>query len=433
MRSRPFLRMSTGCLLFALCFAFEAAGASPNVVFLSADTLRADHLGCYGYDKPTSPVIDRLARQSVLFEDCVCEVPLTNPSFGAMLSSLYPRTTGTTRNGLRMPPGTKLVPELFKDAGYQTFCVQSNWTLKGRLSGLDKGFDCYRDDFTKKRWGVMGGERDAKDVTDTALQLLQARDAQKPFLAWFHYSDPHAPYLFHEGFDPWQGVHPKGKEEHVRRNYDSEIAYMDHEIGRLLEALPKENTVIVFVSDHGESLYEHRYLGHGRRIYQTNLHIPLLISAPGLAPRRETAPVHGIDVGPTLLALAGLNAAPGMQGQNLLVQLPPLNGSRFVETYGGAVPRMPGFKVLMGNRPPMRRAVIQDGWKLIVGEGKDALFHLSEDPGELCDRAAGDPERAHKMRALLDAWGRKHPRNAGHAADLSKEDVEALESLGYLK
>ena len=433
MWSCPSLRLFIGCILFAICSALDVWGMPTNVVFLTVDTLRAENLGCYGYPKPTSPVIDRLAQQSVLFEDCVCEVPLTNPSFGAMLSSQYPRTTGTTRNGLRMPPATPLVPELFKKAGYQTFCVQSNWTIKGRLSGLDKGFECYRDDFTKKRWGVMGGERDARDVTDTAIELLKARDGQKPFFAWFHYSDPHAPYLFHEGFDPWHGVHPEGKEEHVRRNYDSEIAYTDYEIGRLLEALPKENTAIVFVSDHGESLYEHHYLGHGRRIYQTNLHIPLLISAPGLVPRRETAPVHGIDIGPTLLALAGIDPAPGMQGQNLIAKPPSVNSSRFVETYGGAVPRLPGFKILMGNRPPMRRAVIQDGWKLIVGGGKDALFHLTEDPGELHDLTVGEPARAKKMRALLDAWGRKHPRNAGHVADMSKEDVEALESLGYLK
>ena len=430
--SRMFIRIRVFFVVM-VGWAIGAWGSPLNVVFLSVDTLRADHLGCYGYAKVTSPVIDQLARCSVLFEDCVCEVPLTNPSFGAMLSSQFPRTTGTTRNGLRMPSETKLVPEIFKAAGYQTFCVQSNWTIKGRLSGLDKGFDIYRDDFTKKRWGVMGGERDAGDVTETALALLRARDAQKPFFAWIHYSDPHAPYLFHEGFDPWNGVLPKGKAEHVRRNYDSEIAYTDSEIGKLLTALPRENTAIVFIADHGESLYEHDYLGHGRRIYQDNLHIPLLVSAPGLAPRREPAPVHGIDIGPTLLALAGLEPASGMQGQSLLETLPSKGSTRFVETYGGAVPRLPGFKVLMGNRPPMRRALIQDGWKLIVGNNNDALYHLAEDPAELHNVASANLERTRKMRALLDAWGKKHPRNAGHPAELSKEDVDVLESLGYLK
>lgn len=426
--------MRTALMALVVCGLLSAAAkaAPPNVVLLSADTLRADHLGCYGYDKPTSPNLDALARDSVLFDDCICQVPLTNPSFGAVFSGQYPRTTGTPRNGLRMPDRVPLITEAFRAAGYETLCVQSNWTLKGRLSGLNRGFDQYRDDFTRKRWGLIKGERDAKGVTDLALELLARRDPAKPFFAWFHYSDPHAPYLAHKGFDP-NGAAGHGARERTRARYDSEIAYMDSEMGRLLSALPRENTIIVFLGDHGESLYEHDYLGHGRRIYQDNLHVPLMVRAPDLTPRRERAPVRILDVAPTLLGLGGLAHDPNLPGRDLLREPPPSDNLRFVETYGGAVPKLPGFKVLMGDRPPTCRGVLHDGWKLIVGHNSVELYRLPDDPGELHNLVGNEPERVKELQEALRAWDMRHPLHKANATRLSPEDEAALQSLGYLE
>jgi len=411
-----------------------AAGMQPNVVLLSVDTLRADHLGCYGFPADISPAIDRFAEDALVFDDCVCEVPLTNPSFGAMLSSLYPRMTGTTRNGLRMPPSVPLITEAFQAAGYHTVCVQSNWTLKGKLSGLDRGFEVYEDDFEQKRWGLIKGERYAEDVTGVALDLLERRDGDRPFFFWIHYSDPHAPYLFRRDFNPL-GKKPlwlKNRDK-VHVKYASEVAYADHHIGRLLAALPRQDTAVLFVADHGESLYEHDYLGHGRRIYQTNQRVPLIIRAPGVAPGRTPAPACVFDVGPTLLGLAGLGPPPGMLGTDLLNHAAPASRARFIEAYGGAVPKVPGAKALMVPRPPIQRGLIRDGWKLIIDVGAPKLFYLPDDPLEQKDLAAEHPERVAEFTQLVEIWDSQHQRGKTEAAAMSDEDVEALRNLGYLE
>jgi arylsulfatase A-like enzyme len=396
------------------------------------DTLRADYLGCYGFPLETSPAIDRLAAESLVFEDCVCEVPLTNPSFGAMMSSLYPRMTGTTRNGLPMPSGVPLAAELFREAGYQTACVQSNWTLKARLSGLDRGFDAYEDDFRGKRYFVFKGERPAERVTDIAVDLLANRDRDRPFFYWIHYSDPHSPYKFHPRHNvTGKRLSREDDEERTRMKYASEVAYTDEHIGRFLDALPRENTFVLFVADHGESLHEHGYLGHGRRVYQTSQRVPLIIHGPGISAGRTALPVRTFDVGPTLLALAGIEPAPGMLGQSLLKV--DAKTTRFIETYGGAVPGLPGMKALVAPEAPMRRGLIApDGWKLILGDRRPELFYLPDDPMEERNLAAVHPGRVKSMQEQIARWDKQHPRGAAAPVELSGEDAEALRSLGYL-
>ena len=419
--------------LLSVLALLTAADAPPNVVLLSVDTLRADRLGCYGYALDTSPNLDALAEKSLLFEDCVCEVPLTSPSMVSMLCSRYPRMTGVTRNGLPLPRGVPTVPERFKQAGYQTFCVQSNWTLKDKLSGLARGFDIYDDGFNKKRWGFIKAERDADEVTARALRLLDKRDKDKPFFAWFHYTDPHAPYNMHKKHNP------SGKRawllknvEKVRVKYDSEVAFTDAWIGPLLEALP-ENTALLFVGDHGESLYEHGYLGHGRRIYQHEMRIPLFIHAPNVKPGRSKAPARGIDIGPTLLGLAGIAPVAGMLGTDLLAAPPAPDRVRVVETYGGAVPKLPGAKTLMADAPPMRQGVLLEGWKLIINGRKRELYDLSTDPDELENLAAGDKERVAALEALIKAWDEATGHGDVLEEHLSAEDRRALDALGYLE
>lgn len=423
-------------ILAAICLLLSALSAlaeMPNVVLLSVDTLRADRLGAYGYPLDTSPNLDAFAQDALLFEDAVCEIPLTSPSFGAMHSARFPRMTGTTRNGLRMPDTVPLVAEQFQTAGYYTFCVQSNWTLKDKLSGLGRGYDDYDDAFHKKRWGFIKSERDGDDVTRLALSYLKNRDTTKPFFAWIHYSDPHAPYKMHKKFNPaGKSAWRQGNVEKVRVKYDSEVAFTDNEIKKVLDALP-ENTMVLFVGDHGESLYEHDYLGHGRRIHQTNMHIPLMVRGKGIAAGRSAIPARGIDVGPTLLGLAKLPKPAGMLGLDLLQDDVPMDRPRVIETYGGAVPNVPGVKNAMADAGPMRQGVLLNGWKMILNGDLTSLFYLPDDPGELADRAQDDGERVAELRKLIGGWERATPRSEKGVEDLNADDWKALESLGYLE
>ena len=420
-------------IVAGLCLWAAAAGAAPNIVLLSVDTLRADRLGAYGYALPTSPTLDEFAKGARVFEDAVCETPLTNPSMGAMLSSQFPRTTGTTRNGLRMPESVPLVAEQFQAAGYHTFGVLSNWTLKDKLSGLGRGFDIYDDGFTKKRWGFLKSERAGDEVTALSLSYLEKRPADKPFFAWIHYSDPHAPYKMHKGLNPvGKRTLVMGRKEKVRARYDSEVAYTDREIAMVLAALP-ENTVVVFVADHGESLFEHDYLGHGRRIYQNNLHIPLIIRGNGIEAGRSAVPVRGVDVGPTLLGLAGLPKVAGMQGLDLLREEVPMDRVRVVETYGGAVPNIPGVKDAMADSGPSHRSVIHQGWKLILDGDDPELYFLPEDPGELTERLGTDPGKREELNAFIQAWEAAAPAAGQATENLDADDRKALEALGYLE
>ncbi len=421
------------CAVFC-CLPVLAANASPpNILLLSIDTLRADRLGCYGYDLPTSPNIDELARTGLLFEDAICEVPLTAPSMGSMHTSRYPRMNGTTRNGLRLPKETRTIAQALEDAGYHTFCVQSNWTLKGKLSGIDRGFTVYDDDFEEKRWGIIKGERSGPRVTELALKYLAERDVTKPFFGWVHYTDPHAPYEKHAGFNPSGRTLRMKKRERVQHKYDSEVAFTDDQVGTLLKQLP-ENTVVVFVADHGESLYEHDYLGHGRKIYQDNLHIPMIIQGLGITPGRNIAPVRGIDVGPTILGIAGLAKVEGMYGLDLLQDPLPAARPRVIETYGGAVPKIPGAKSIMANTGPMVQGVLLEGWKLILnGERAPELYKLETDPGELENLATTQHDKVTELKAMVSQWDDLTSKGESGGGSLSKEDLEALESLGYIE
>ncbi len=418
----------------ALCamLATAAACASPDMVLISADTLRPDFLGAYGCPMRISPSLDRLAGQSLVFDDALCDTPLTGPSFAAMMTSLPPRATGATQNGLPVRPDIPVVAELLRAAGYQTLCVQSTWTLKGRLCGLDRGFDVYDDHLPGKRWGVVLGERPADEVTTAALKLLEERNPQRPFFLWVHYIDPHAPYKTHKDFSPAGNI-PHWKlppRERVRARYASEVAFMDHHIGKLLQALP-DDAVVLFVADHGESLYDHGYLGHGRHVYQDNLRIPLMIKSPALSPGRNNHPARGLDIAPTLLGLAGLPAAPGMRGGNLLQDTPKENTPRFFETYGGAVPRVPGLRALIAGNPT-HQGVELNGWKYILQrDGGEELYRLTEDPGERANRLRREPETTAKLKALLRDWLDANAPAPPAPAGLTGEDLQALKSLGY--
>ena len=277
----------------------------PNVILITIDTVRADHLGCYGATDVKTPTLDALARDGVVFERAISQVPLTWPSHAAILTGTYPFQNGVQDfTGQPLDPRFRSVAQVFKQQGYATGAVVSAFVLD-RSWGLSRGFDFYDDAFSaetfrQKDIGLV--DRRAGDSITHAISWLQ-KPTRRPFFFWLHLYDPHSPYDPPEPFRTQYRSHP----------YDGEIAYADHELGRLVAWLKQnrlyDRTAIVVLSDHGESLGEHGEKEHGFFVYNSTIHIPLIVKPPAgsrIRPGRVAAPVETVAVAPTLTRLAGM-------------------------------------------------------------------------------------------------------------------------------
>ncbi|HSG87275.1 MAG TPA: sulfatase, partial [Candidatus Limnocylindrales bacterium] len=265
--------------LAALALGPAADGAArssarfPDVLIVSIDTLRADRLSSAGYPRPTSPAIDRLLASGARYDRARTVEPLTNPALASVLTSVPPHEHGSTRNGIPVREELTSLPRLLDRRGFRTAAFVGNWTLKDNVSRLGEHFDHYGEVFTRRRWfGLINSEATAEDVTDEAMNWADnwlAHHREQPFLLWVHYVEPHAPYRFHDQFAGRLGI--TDSDPPRRDRYDTEIAAVDHEVGRLLERLgeeiPAERLLVFFAADHGESLGEHSYWGHGRYLY----------------------------------------------------------------------------------------------------------------------------------------------------------------------
>lgn len=297
--------------ILALVLAPAAAApppkhAPPNVILITLDTVRADHLGCYGAKNVQTPTLDALAHDGVLFERAISQVPLTWPSHAAILTGTYPFQNGVQDfTGQPLSSRFRTVAQDFKTHGYATGAVVSAFVLD-RSWGLARGFDYYDDAFSaetlqKKDLGLV--DRRANESVDHAIAWL-AKTQRRPFFFWLHLYDPHSPY------DPPEPYRSQYR-DHL---YDGEIAFADHELGRLVAWLKAkgiyDQTAIVFLSDHGESLGEHGEDEHGFFVYNATVHIPLIVKPPGPPnpSRRITHPVETVAVAPTLLAVSGIPA-----------------------------------------------------------------------------------------------------------------------------
>ncbi|MBI4161969.1 MAG: sulfatase [Acidobacteria bacterium] len=424
-----------------------AAGppSPPNLLIVTLDTTRADHLSCYGYPHPTSPNIDRIARGGVLFESATTQIPLTGPAHASLMTSRHPRSHGAVRNGVPMRADVPTLAEVLRGHGYATGAFVSGWTLRRNLTGLDRGFDRF-DDRLEDRYRVVNAQRTADQATDLALQWIGERKG-RPFFLWVHYFDPHSPYRRHPEFYRLPAGGSSGRNEFgyplekVAR-YDSEIGFTDREIGRLLGAVDRSgtgpDTLVVITGDHGESFGDHGYVGHGRRVYEANLHVPLIVRFPRNLPGggRSSHPAQTIDVMPTVLALLGVPGPMGMEGRDLG---PALRGTTdlpepeiYFETFAGA--RKKFWRVFS---PPLAGVPIRVGrrigaWKYIYDPktGEHELYDLATDPAETINRIRDHPEFLGLGRHCLDRHG-----NHGLRADqaLSQEDRRTLKSLGYLE
>ncbi len=288
------------------------AADKPSILLLTIDALRADRLSCYGYQRPTSPNIDELLSSGTRFSHAWTVEPLTNPALTSLLTSTGPQVHGASRNGLRMRPDLTSLPKVLHENGWKTAAFVSNWTLKNKLSRLGDHFEHYEGIFTNKRWFFLTKESTAGDVVDRALEWLDAVQEQtpkRPFFLWIHLSEPHAPYDYQKESGRALGLTRRSAEPSDR--YDTEVHAVDREVGRLLKALGDRvspaGLLVAFSADHGESLGEHGYWGHGRHLYEPTLRIPMGLAWQNrLDSRVIDKPALIIDLAPTVLDLVGI-------------------------------------------------------------------------------------------------------------------------------
>jgi arylsulfatase A-like enzyme/predicted negative regulator of RcsB-dependent stress response len=424
---------SAGLVLAALagslggCERAERGGApaSINVILISIDTLRADHLGCYGHPRLKTPHIDQLATEGLLFEQCTVAAPVTLPSHASMLTGTYPFVHKVRDNGtFRLHPDNLTLTEVLREAGFATVAQVGAFVLNHGF-GLDQGFDTYRDvGFTASGAAGQGADTEisAEQVTDGAIALLR-RVAGGRFFMFVHYFDPHQPYRAPQRFAA-QYINP----------YPAEVAYVDEQVGRLLAAVAEaglsDDTLIVLTSDHGEGLGEHQEATHAYFVYDTTLAVPLILRCPGriAAGGRVAAQVRTIDIAPTILALLGLPALPDGQGVDLspLIdgQQDDLGLDAYAETFYTKYNL--GFSQL--------RALRCEGWKYIHAP-RPELYNLRDDPQEARDLADAHPERVEELRARMRALLARAPRvvQAAQARRaVTPRDLQRLESLGYV-
>jgi arylsulfatase A-like enzyme len=443
-------------LLILLAFATPAtprqtpdrpAQRFPNVVILTIDTLRADHVSAYGYRRPTTPNIDRLLASGVRFTEARTVEPLTNPALASMLTSLYPHEHGATRNGLKMRPGLPSVARALTRRGYESAAFVSNWPLKDRISGLADHFGRYDEVFTRKRWlGLFKDEATAADLTDAALAWLsEGRKGRRPFLLWVHYVEPHAPYRLHEELARPLGIPQHGEVPRPDR-YDTEIAFADSHLGRLLAAFDRDpelkaNTLFVFAADHGESLGEHGYWGHGRNLYEPTLRIPLGMAWAGKIRPGTTidAPAVNLDVAPTILGLAGLPIPSSFEGFDWTPVLqngapPPRDRVLWFEAHKGAV--LSSREATDARRKGLLEVgLMVNGRKQILrlAEGALSLFDLAKDPRETRVLAA-DAQLARRLQDWMGTVQKGLIASDRLApAEVGSEDAAQLRALGYLQ
>jgi arylsulfatase A-like enzyme/cytochrome c-type biogenesis protein CcmH/NrfG len=421
----------TGILVAAcvtiVIVAFLSRRAEPlNVLLISLDTLRPDHLGCYGYEDIETPNIDGLAEEGVLFEDAITSVPLTLPSHASAMTGLYPITHGIRDNGtfILHDQFTSLA-EMLSAEGYETGAFVGTFVLDSRY-GLDQGFETY-DDLMEQdplASAFSHPERTGDKVTASASGWL--RDVEEPFFGFVHYYDPHTRY---EPPPPYDTLY-------AGRPYDGEIAFTDGEVGRVLDLIKErgllERTIVVLMSDHGEGLNEHNEIAHGILTYETCMKVALIARVPEThrlageieAPRRVDQVVELIDVMPTVLDLLGMDLDFEIDGRSLV---PLMTGASLP-------PRVCYFESLypyFSYRWSPLRGVRFNKWKYILAPEPE-LYNLKDDPHELKNVHESEPERAEQLKEHLLAYAGRE--GAAPAADvkLSPEEIRKLKALGYV-
>jgi arylsulfatase A-like enzyme/Flp pilus assembly protein TadD len=393
-----------------------------NVLLITLDTTRADHLGCYGYANCQTPVIDELAATGTFCEQAYSVAPLTLPAHASLLTGLYPAETGLVTNGRgRLPDSIDTLGEALHRQGYDTAAFVASFVLDAKF-GLDQGFARYDDDLSGDEASFTGAHRrrTGKAVVDRALAWLSGMHS-RPFFCWVHLYDPHMPYQNHADLFG---------EQFSERPYDAEIAYVDGQVGRLVDFLKarglEKNTLVVVTADHGEGLGEHLEGTHGSTLYNSVMRVPLIFHQPGHVPagRRVSANVSLVDVFPTVLELLGLDFLPRVSGNSLVRAI------RGQDMPSSACYAATDEPFLRNGWAPLR-SVLDGKWKYIQ-TSRPELYNLADDPRELQNLIDAAPEQSLAMRALLASVEARFDRRETVGVQLTASERRKLESLGYV-
>ncbi len=433
-----------------------------NFILITIDTLRADHLSCYGYKRFATPNIDSLAKNGILFKYAYTQIPLTVPSHASIMTSLYPETHGIKENDCSLDDSFVTLAEVLKKNKYNTMAIVSTFCLRKEW-GLNQGFDSYLD--------VSEYQEIARRVTRLARKHI--KDLKSPFFVWLHYFDPHASYMPPRRYQKsYEKITPlEMRELEKKRNkivseggkparkdlrklialYDSEIRYVDNEIGKLYNLIEKlglrKNTYIIITGDHGEGLEHDYYFDHGDRLYEELLRVPLIILGPkNKIPKSKIInnSVRLIDLMPTSLDLLKIKyEINDFQGVSLLPMIEK-NSSIDLKVYSELVFRefFPQAKSDMIS--------LRDGeWKLIVctdknrriKENSSELYNIAKDPAETINLIEIEKDTSTKMLNSISDWQEIMGKNAFKAKkiileksdEVKKEILEKMRALGYIK
>ena len=438
--------------LFVLSVLLALSCSKPskprNVILILVDTLRADHLGTYGYPRPTSPNVDAFAAESLKFADARSQASCTFPSANSILTSRYPSAFlgQPPPSPLGIPESIRSIAEILAERGFRTAAVSASPVVRntpGRFNpgaGFGRGFETFHEDCV---W------RNAACVNRAALPLIQSDDS-RPFFLYLHYMDPHGPYeppknhrrrwalgrpekkfvrdgnpnpigdmLYKGAPDP--GATPEDL-QYLMDLYDEEIAFFDGQFAELLKAVRDagrmEDTILVFVSDHGEDFLEHGHIKHCRTLFDSSIKTPFFLRLPGVEPRVLDQPVQNLDVVPTLLDYLGIDTQGlTFEGESLR----PL-----IEGTGELDPHQYGMQATLRSAADGRHKLIHD-----LGKGSFELYDLAGDPKETKDALRGERRTFHRLRQALTAWLRK-TEGTGKAEE-SLEAERRLRALGYLE
>ncbi|MCE9589794.1 MAG: sulfatase [Planctomycetes bacterium] len=383
----------------------------PNIVLISIDAVRPDHLSCYGYAKPTSPNIDRVAAAGVLFQQCRSQAPWTLPSHMSLFTSMLPTDNGVDNLNKVLAPELTTLAQVLRDEGYETAAIVNNGQMRAHW-GFDRGFNSWREFEADTPPGACD------QLTDRAMEWLKAPSKNgEPYFLFLHYYDAHDPYKsppawrekFHTTLDergardlafanrtPEHNITDPAALENLKSAYDAGIAWMDHELGRLFETLPPDTLIVIF-SDHGECFEEHGWTLHGATLDEPDIRTALIVRPPAssnVKPARIETPVMLMDAAPTVLALAGVRSHPQFQGVDLS-------------------PAWRGGKIAPRLIPSETKAVLEGRYLLGVTAGGvkavyslfDGRFELRKLPDEDRDASASD-HAAEALFAPLRQWVR---------------------------
>ena len=437
----------------------------PNVILVSVDTLRADHLGCYGYERPTSPFLDALAAEGIIFENAFAQSSWTLPSHMSLFTGRYPKNHGVEVPELKLSESIPTLTQTLKDAGYRTFGFVT-WAFLEAKYGFGRGFDLYRQFIPPPdKRDVEHAEYTtrADEAVDSILQGL-GQGIPGPYFLFVHLFDPHLDYAppaehlqavapdvshdlefgRHEALQPYiLPIHreptpvPAPIRDQATALYDAEIHFTDAQLKRLFDGLAErsmlENTLVVFTSDHGEELDDHGSMeGHGWTLYDEILHVPLIIKLPNQthAQTRITSIVESIDIAPTILDLLGLPALDSFDGESLRPQFTS-SQSEESQSFGSS------------QRFLSRWSLRTEQHKLIHSRRKSTrlpydppayeLYDLIQDPGETQDLFATQTEVARRLRAHLDAWIQLRREDVDPVPlKLDPEHKKRMRALGYI-